>query len=197
MTPRSFNGTTKSVILSAGQNATIGNGGNTDAGHIYFDYRNTAAQTQALPTPSSTSVATSASAPTVGTPFIFVGQKSVSGGTVQALTGINADTLAAAASTCTGVATPFDRLEIGAMWSGSAYLYPSDMYLLALLIYPAKLSAAEIATVKAALKILLGNAVNVGSRRRVPGGVACIPARHEDRRSFRPGRRGCSVKHHG
>ena len=156
VTPRSFNGTTKSVILSAGQNATIGNGGNTDAGHIYFDFRNTGAQTQALPTPSSTSVATSASAPTVGTPFIFVGQKSVLGGTVQALTGINADTLVTAASTCTGVAAPFDRLEIGAMWSGSAYLYPSDMYLLALVIYPAKLSTADIATVKAALKSYWG-----------------------------------------
>ncbi len=155
-TPRSFNGTTKSVILSAGQNATIGNSGNTDAGHIYFDYRNTAAQTQALPTASSTSVATSASAPTVGTPFVFVGQKSVSGGTVQAFAGINADTLVAAASTCTGVAAPFDRLEIGAMWSGSAYLYPSDMYLLALVIYPTKLSAADIATVKAALRSYWG-----------------------------------------
>ncbi len=159
VTPRSFNGTTKSVILSAAQNASIGNGGNADAGHIYFDFRNTGAQTQALPTPSSTSVATSASAPAVGTPFIFVGQKSVSGGTVQALAGINADSLAVAASTCTGVAAPFDRLEIGAMWSGSAYLYPSDMYLLALVIYPAKLSVADIASVRAALKSVLGNAV--------------------------------------
>ena len=156
VTPRSFNGTTKSVILSAAQNATIGNGGNADAGHIYFDFRSTGAQTQALPTPSSTSVATSASAPAVGTPFIFVGQKSVSGGTVQAFTGINADTLSAAASTCTGVAASFDRLEIGAMWSGSAYLYPSDMYLLALVIYPAKLSTADIATVRAALKSYWG-----------------------------------------
>ena len=156
ITPRSFNGTTKSIILSGGQNGTIGNGGNTDAGHIYCDYRNTGVQVQALPTAASTSVATSASAPTVGTPFVFVGQKAVSSGTVQAIVGINADALATASSTCTGVATTFDRLEIGGMWSGSAYLYPADMYLMALVIYPAKLSAADIATVKSALKSYWG-----------------------------------------
>lgn len=154
--PRSFNGSTKSVVLSGGQNATIGNGGNTDAGHIYFDYRSTGAQMQALPTASSTSVATSTSAPVANTPFVFVGQKSVSGGAVQAMAGLNADALVAAATTCTGVATTFDRLEIGAMWSGSTYLYPSDMLLLALIIYPAKLSTTEIATVKAALKSYWG-----------------------------------------
>ncbi|MBV9654442.1 MAG: collagen-like protein [Acetobacteraceae bacterium] len=156
LTPRSFIPSSKSVFLSGAQNATIGNGGNADAGHIYFDYRSTGAQAQALPTSNSTSVATSVSAPTLGAPFIFVGQKSASSGTVQTLTAINSDALTPAASTCTGVASPFDRLEIGAMWSGSAYLYPCDMYILALAIYPAKLSAPDISAVKAALKSYWG-----------------------------------------
>ena len=47
--PRSFNGSSKSILLSAAQNATIGNGGNIDAGHIYFDFRSTSVQTQILP----------------------------------------------------------------------------------------------------------------------------------------------------
>ena len=150
--PRSFNGSTKSAILSGAQNATVGNGGNADAGHVYFAFRSSGLQTQLLPTPTSTSIATSSSAPSVGVPFLFTGQKVAGSGTAQAFAGINADSLSAATSSCSGIASSFDRLEIGAMWTGSAYTYAADMYLLALAIYPAKLSAADIATIKAALK---------------------------------------------